>query len=233
MAVGKILHIFREKLCMLGSWRLPAGVRTLTTTPRMLANHYDVLGITPKATQSDIKSAYYKLSKVHHPDKSDDEASAKKFREISEAYEVLGNVRLKKMYDKGLIVGRENKSRMDYEPEPEPMDPTVKFYKSRTTRHVAPTMDGRTPIYDFDAWSKNHYGDLFAKSQRDKEVLRRRIHKQKVQETSGRQEALIYMLFALGGLFVMLVVHGREDYDRNTLTSSKSHLKENKSADEK
>lgn len=33
-------------------------------------SHYDVLGLTPKATQSDIKSAYYKLSKIHHPDKS-------------------------------------------------------------------------------------------------------------------------------------------------------------------
>ncbi|KAJ2942768.1 hypothetical protein O0L34_g14956 [Tuta absoluta] len=218
---------------MLGSWRVPAGVRTLTTTPRILASHYDVLGITPKATQSDIKSAYYKLSKVHHPDKSDNEVSAKKFREISEAYEVLGNVRLKKMYDKGLIVGRENKSRMDYEPEPEPTDPTVKFYKSRTSRHVAPTMDGRIPIYDFDAWSKNHYGDLFAKAQQDKELLKRRQYKQTAQETAGRQEALIYMLFALGGLFVMLVVHGREDYDRDRLSSSKSHLQANKSTDDK
>lgn len=42
-----------------------------STTLQHWASHYDVLGLTPKATQSDIKSAYYKLSKVYHPDKSD------------------------------------------------------------------------------------------------------------------------------------------------------------------
>lgn len=50
---------------------LISGVlRTITTTPRATASHYDVLGVTPKATQSDIKSAYYKLSKLYHPDTS-------------------------------------------------------------------------------------------------------------------------------------------------------------------
>lgn len=43
----------------------------LSSTSRYCASHYDVLGLTPRATQSDIKSAYYKLSKVYHPDKSD------------------------------------------------------------------------------------------------------------------------------------------------------------------
>lgn len=52
----------------------------------------------------------------------------------------------------GLLVGRENTSRMDYQPEPEPTDPTLKFYKSHAKRHVMPTMDGKTPIYDFDSW---------------------------------------------------------------------------------
>lgn len=45
-------------------------VRSLSTSSRSCANHYDALGITPKATQNDIKSAYYKLSKIYHPDKS-------------------------------------------------------------------------------------------------------------------------------------------------------------------
>lgn len=52
----------------------------------------------------------------------------------------------------GLLVGKENTSRMDCEQEPEPVDPTLRFYKSRSKRQVAPTMDGKQPIYDFDAW---------------------------------------------------------------------------------
>lgn len=46
------------------------GVRSSLTSIRFYANHYDVLGVTPKSTQREIKTAYYKLSKVHHPDKS-------------------------------------------------------------------------------------------------------------------------------------------------------------------
>ncbi|KAJ0173102.1 hypothetical protein K1T71_011278 [Dendrolimus kikuchii] len=196
-------------------------IRLLSISPRICANHYDVLGITPKATQSDIKSAYYKLSKVYHPDKSDDEASAKKFRAITEAYEVLGNVKLKKMYDKGLLVGRENTSRMDYKPDPEPTDPTLKFYKSRTSRHVTPTMDGKTPIYNFDAWSKQHYGDLFEKAKYDKELLRKKREKQAEAQVSNRQEGIIYMLFALGSLVMLLVFQGN-DYDRDVTTNKNS-----------
>lgn len=49
-------------------------------------NLYTVLGLTPKATQSDIKKAYYKLSMQHHPDKNEgSEEAVQKFREITEA----------------------------------------------------------------------------------------------------------------------------------------------------
>ncbi|KAL0818313.1 hypothetical protein ABMA28_008796 [Loxostege sticticalis] len=201
-------------LCQ-GKTKLALGiVRSLSTSPRVCASHYDVLGVTPKATQGDIKSAYYKLSKLYHPDISSDETSAKKFRAITEAYEVLGNIKLKKMYDKGLLVGRENTSRMDYRPEPEPTDPTLKFYKSHAKRHVMPTMDGKTPIYDFDSWSKNHYGDLFQKAQYDKEQLRKQRAKKEGAQNVVSQEALMYMIFGLAGLFIVLVVNGTDDYDQ-------------------
>ncbi|XP_023941703.2 dnaJ homolog subfamily C member 30, mitochondrial [Bicyclus anynana] len=184
--------------------------RTIYTTSRVSANHYDVLGVTPKATQNDIKSAYYKLSKLYHPDKSKDEESAKKFRAITEAYEVLGNISLKKMYDKGLLVGRSSITRSEYKPEEEPTDPSLKFYKSRRDRNVVPTMDGRTPIYDFDAWSKQHYGDLLKKQQVKKQDVR---HRKQRAVDSANQEMVIYSMFALGTLFMALIVYGTSDYD--------------------
>ena len=49
-------------------------------------NYYDVLGINKSASESDIKKAYRKQAKKHHPDRNGDE---EKFKQITEAYEVL------------------------------------------------------------------------------------------------------------------------------------------------
>jgi molecular chaperone DnaJ len=64
-------------------------------------NYYDVLGVTKDATQDDIKKAYRKLSKIHHPDKNDgNKESEDKFKDISEAYEVLSDETKRKQYDR-------------------------------------------------------------------------------------------------------------------------------------
>ncbi|KPI98899.1 PREDICTED: dnaJ homolog subfamily C member 30-like [Papilio xuthus] len=203
-----------------------SAIRNISSRPRLCASHYDVLGVTPKSTQNDIKSAYYKLSKLYHPDISSDETSAKKFRAITEAYEVLGNIKLKKMYDKGLLTGRENTSRMDYTPDTEPDDPTLKFYRSHSKRQVAPTMDGRTPIYDFDAWSKQHYGDLLQKSIKDKEFLKKKAAKVRELQQGTQQETLFYTLFGVGCLFLFLVVYGQDDYDKDRVVKNITANKE-------
>lgn len=79
-------------------------VRYITTNVKLLVkSHYDTLGITPKATQADVKTAYYKLSMLYHPDKNKDSVEAStKFREVTDAYEVLSNVKSRRLYDKGL-----------------------------------------------------------------------------------------------------------------------------------
>jgi molecular chaperone DnaJ len=65
-------------------------------------DYYDVLGIEKKATQKQVKSAYRKLAKKHHPDmnKEDPKAAAEKFKEISEAYEVLADNDKRARYDR-------------------------------------------------------------------------------------------------------------------------------------
>lgn len=80
------------------------NLRTFSTSYAVFKskNHYDSLGITPKATQSEVKNAYYKLSMQYHPDRNEgSEAAAKQFRDITSAYEVLGNVKMRRLYDKG------------------------------------------------------------------------------------------------------------------------------------
>ncbi|PRP73161.1 DnaJ domain containing protein [Planoprotostelium fungivorum] len=71
-----------------------------------LANHYQTLGISRDATPQDIKRAYKKLALQWHPDKNaGDENAAKKYSEISNAYEVLSDDNKKRQYD---ITGEDN-----------------------------------------------------------------------------------------------------------------------------
>lgn len=65
----------------------------------MQKDYYDILGLDRNASQSDIKRAYRKLSKKYHPDVNDSPDAEKKFKEVAEAYEVLGNEQKRQQYD--------------------------------------------------------------------------------------------------------------------------------------
>ncbi|KAG0239497.1 hypothetical protein BGX31_002754 [Mortierella sp. GBA43] len=62
-------------------------------------NYYEKLGLTKDATKKEIKSQFYKLSKMHHPDKTSSEESRQAFLAINEAYSVLGDDRQRRDYD--------------------------------------------------------------------------------------------------------------------------------------
>lgn len=64
-------------------------------------DYYKVLGVDKKATEKEIKQAYRKLARKHHPDLNPNNAEAeKKFKEINEANEVLSNSANRAKYDK-------------------------------------------------------------------------------------------------------------------------------------
>lgn len=76
--------------------------RLLNTTKfvRFNSSHYAALGLPPTATQKEIRDAYIKLSKEHHPDQNQqDKDSHEKFVKINTAYEVLSKETSKKEYD--------------------------------------------------------------------------------------------------------------------------------------
>src|SRR4051812_23867574 len=61
---------------------------------------YAVLGVSASATQDEIKKQYRKLAARFHPDKNPNDAkAADRFKEISEAYQVLGDAERRKQYD--------------------------------------------------------------------------------------------------------------------------------------
>ena len=63
-------------------------------------DYYEVLGVGRNADEKEIKRAYRKLAKQYHPDMNPGDAKAEqKFKEITEAYNVLSDTEKKKLYD--------------------------------------------------------------------------------------------------------------------------------------
>lgn len=64
-------------------------------------DYYSILGLNKNATEKDIKSAYRRLARKYHPDVNPgDQASEEKFKQVSEAYEVLRDPDKRRAYDK-------------------------------------------------------------------------------------------------------------------------------------
>lgn len=63
-------------------------------------DYYSVLGVSKTASQAEVKKAYRALAKKYHPDKNKgDKVAEDKFKDVSEAYEVLGDEEKRKQYD--------------------------------------------------------------------------------------------------------------------------------------
>uniref|UniRef100_A0A1A8R5G1 DnaJ homolog subfamily C member 30, mitochondrial n=1 Tax=Nothobranchius rachovii TaxID=451742 RepID=A0A1A8R5G1_9TELE len=163
--------------------------------------YYDILKVSSGATQSQIKTAYYKQSFIHHPDKNPGSTKAThRFSEISEAYAVLGNTSLRRRYDRGLL------SHSDIQSAGRP---TSKETKSRSTgsqqqqrarrfSHV-----GGKPIFDFDAFYQAHYGEQL---QRERVMRARRKQIEEMQKKINSRKQHTKMELAFTVLVMMAAV---------------------------
>lgn len=78
-------------------------------------DYYETLGIKREATDAEIKSAYRKLARKYHPDVNKTKEAETKFKEINEAYEVLGDKQKRSRYDS---LGANWQGGADYTPPP-------------------------------------------------------------------------------------------------------------------
>ena len=77
-----------------------------------MANYYQILKVSPKATNAEIKSAYRRLAREIHPDvnTTDTQNASGDFAKIAKAYEILGNPKKRVAYDRQLLNAQYKKS---------------------------------------------------------------------------------------------------------------------------
>src|SRR5580765_3697616 len=84
--------------------------------PVQYRDYYEILGVPRTSSDAEIKKAFRKLAREHHPDVAKDKKKAEeKFKEINEAYEVLSDPANRKKYDQ---LGANWKSGADFRPPP-------------------------------------------------------------------------------------------------------------------
>jgi curved DNA-binding protein len=111
-------------------------------------DYYKILGIDKKATQQEIKNAYRKLARKHHPDLNPNDKNAQKnFQSINEANEVLSDPEKRKKYDQH---GADWKHAEEYE--------KANQYQDRASDYGRPGYSGQQSAGDFSDFFESMFG---------------------------------------------------------------------------
>ena len=78
-------------------------------------DYYKTLGVSRTASKSELTKAYRKLARKYHPDLNKEKSAEDKFKQVSEAYEVLGDEEKRKRYD---ALGANWKNGQNFRPPP-------------------------------------------------------------------------------------------------------------------
>ncbi len=112
-------------------------------------DYYKILGVTRDAESSAIKKAYRKLARKYHPDINKEPDAEKRFKELSEAYEVLRDPQKRKMYDE---LGSDWKDGQNFKPPPQGQGQYQQW-----SFHGGP---GQTGSYSFEGFGDD-FSDFF------------------------------------------------------------------------
>lgn len=127
----------------------------------MAKSYYAILGITSDASNSEIRSAYRRLAKAYHPDHYP--GGSQVFRDIQEAYAVLGDQHRRVQYEQNLRRAKPvQRARTQPQTRPEPLIPEQQP-RPADLGEISPIRSFRTFTPSFDAifdWLCNNHSDL-------------------------------------------------------------------------
>lgn len=144
----------------------------LVQTNGFSSSLYTILNVSPKATQKEIKDAFYRNSKLFHPDVNPTPEAKMKFQKISEAYQILGNPMQRRNYDRGLTITSRSLPDVDDSP-----------FNSRAAEAFR---DGH--FKDRRVYPNQHQFEQFVRSNYT-EILNRKFQQKKKFHQSGKNDA--------------------------------------------
>lgn len=171
---------------------MSSRLQQFSTTEVYFKNYYDILEIPEHASQSEIKTAYYKLSKTHHPDKNYGcPTSTQKFKYITEAYEKLTSEKMSNIHTKNSSHNKLQRSK-----------------SSCTSNRRSPVtfsrLSGpRKSTYNFDTWLYNHYGHSIETRNAAKVRYETKIWYTKEAQNQTEKEFVIFCFLLLSFCFYM------------------------------